>query len=187
MSGLESLWRVERGIGVHRDVLRDLCFEAQITVHWVPHTPRRKKRCIERQHLERLCKLALLRHGRRAKYRSARRAATMSGSTTAGGGVTTAEIAAQRGPVHRNGIRRPPPGQGARRPAAELLEAEADLKPPDLAPGLLPLFPIGALTPRSECPHRGPITPGTSLCCMVCHASGFDAVGVGQGRAAPVP
>ena len=102
-------------------------------------------------------------------------------------GVTTAEIAAREGLCIETvyaGLRR---ARELDARAAELLEAEADLKPPDLAPGLLPLFPIGALTPRSECPHRGPITPGTSLCCMVCHASGFDAVGVGQGRAAPVP
>lgn len=39
---------------------------------------------------------------------------------------------------------------------------------------LVPLFPIGAFTPRSECRHRGPIQPGSLDCCMVCSASGVD-------------
>ena len=39
---------------------------------------------------------------------------------------------------------------------------------------LVPLFPIGSFTPASECPHRGPIQPGSLLCCMVCSASGVD-------------
>ncbi len=39
---------------------------------------------------------------------------------------------------------------------------------------LVPLFPIGAFTPASECPHRGPIRPGSLLCCMVCSQSGVD-------------
>jgi RNA polymerase sigma factor (sigma-70 family) len=41
-------------------------------------------------------------------------------------------------------------------------------------PGLLPLFPIVSYTPRSACPHHGPIEPGSLLCCMVCHRSGMD-------------
>jgi len=45
-------------------------------------------------------------------------------------------------------------------------------KPGD--PPLVPLFPIDLLTPRSPCPHHGPIPNGTVLCCMVCHRSGVD-------------
>ncbi len=41
-------------------------------------------------------------------------------------------------------------------------------------PRLVPLFPIGAYTPQSNCAHRRPIESGSSLCCMVCHASGMD-------------
>jgi hypothetical protein len=41
-------------------------------------------------------------------------------------------------------------------------------------PKLVPLFPIGPLTPRSTCPHRGPIRRGSVLCCMVCSRSGMD-------------
>lgn len=39
---------------------------------------------------------------------------------------------------------------------------------------LVPLFPIGAFTPTSKCPHHGPIRPGSLFCCMVCSASGID-------------
>ena len=39
---------------------------------------------------------------------------------------------------------------------------------------LIPLFPIGSFTPESACPHREPMGRGTTLCCMVCHASGMD-------------
>jgi len=39
---------------------------------------------------------------------------------------------------------------------------------------LVPLFPIGAFTPSSKCPHRGPIRPGSLDCCMVCSSSGVD-------------
>lgn len=52
-----------------------------------------------------------------------------------------------------------------------------DLKPGalgDLGFRFTPLFPIGAFTPQSACPHRDPIKPGSRLCCMVCHASGMD-------------
>lgn len=44
----------------------------------------------------------------------------------------------------------------------------------DLGFRLIPLFPIGAFTPRSECPHRDTLERGSKLCCMVCHASGMD-------------
>lgn len=39
---------------------------------------------------------------------------------------------------------------------------------------LVPIFPIGAYTPASECPHRGPLPRGSLLCCMVCSSSGMD-------------
>jgi hypothetical protein len=41
-------------------------------------------------------------------------------------------------------------------------------------PDLVPLFPILYLTPRSDCPHGGPLRPGTRLTCMVCSRSGLD-------------
>jgi len=41
-------------------------------------------------------------------------------------------------------------------------------------PRLVPLFPVGPYTPRSNCAHKRPIEPGSSLCCMVCHISGMD-------------
>ena len=44
----------------------------------------------------------------------------------------------------------------------------------DLGFRLIPLFPIGAFTPRAECPHRDTLERGSKLCCMVCHASGMD-------------
>ncbi len=42
------------------------------------------------------------------------------------------------------------------------------------SPRLIPLFPIGAYTPQSDCPHREPIGQGSAFCCMVCHCSGMD-------------
>jgi len=45
---------------------------------------------------------------------------------------------------------------------------------PRRPPRLVPLFPIGPFTPQSTCPHRGPIRPGSVLCCMVCSRSGVD-------------
>lgn len=45
---------------------------------------------------------------------------------------------------------------------------------PPRPPRLIPLFPIGAFTPRSECPHHGPIRAGSAFCCMVCSHSGVD-------------
>jgi hypothetical protein len=39
---------------------------------------------------------------------------------------------------------------------------------------LVPLFPIGAFTPTSACPHHGPIREGSLFCCMVCSTSGMD-------------
>ena len=45
---------------------------------------------------------------------------------------------------------------------------------PNRPPRLVPLFPIGAFTPRSACPHHGPIRTGSDFCCMVCSQSGVD-------------
>jgi hypothetical protein len=42
------------------------------------------------------------------------------------------------------------------------------------SPPLIPLFPVGAYTPQSPCPHREPIEKGSAFCCMVCHRSGMD-------------
>ena len=48
------------------------------------------------------------------------------------------------------------------------------LEDPRYPPRLVPLFPIGPLTPQSTCPHHGPIRPGSVFCCMVCSQSGMD-------------
>lgn len=45
---------------------------------------------------------------------------------------------------------------------------------PNRPPRLVPLFPIGAFTPGSACPHHGPIRAGSVFCCMVCSQSGVD-------------
>jgi hypothetical protein len=45
---------------------------------------------------------------------------------------------------------------------------------PNRTPRLVPLFPIGAFTPGSACPHHGPIRVGSVFCCMVCSQSGVD-------------
>ncbi len=54
----------------------------------------------------------------------------------------------------------------------------ADLQPghgTDLGFHLTPMFPIGAFTPQSSCPHGGEsLRHGSKLCCMVCHTSGMD-------------
>lgn len=44
----------------------------------------------------------------------------------------------------------------------------------DMGLQLIPLFPVASFTPRSACAHSSPIRRGSSLCCMVCHASGMD-------------
>ena len=48
------------------------------------------------------------------------------------------------------------------------------LDDPRYPPRLVPLFPIGPLTPQSTCPHHGPMRPGSVFCCMVCSQSGMD-------------
>lgn len=52
---------------------------------------------------------------------------------------------------------------------------------PATEPQLVPLFPIPAFSPESQCPHasRG-IRRGSRLCCMVCHKSGLDHLGAFQ-------
>jgi hypothetical protein len=41
-------------------------------------------------------------------------------------------------------------------------------------PDLVPLFPILYLTPKSACPHRGPLRHGTQFVCVICSRSGLD-------------
>jgi hypothetical protein len=72
---------------------------------------------------------------------------------------------------------------GVERARAQERNLSKDTLIEDLNPGtrtgagfrLIPLFPIGAYTPHSACPHREPINQGSTLCCMVCHHSGMDA------------
>lgn len=62
-------------------------------------------------------------------------------------------------------------------PAAEAApehSAFVDAPEPDPWTELIPLFPITSFTPKSKCPHRGPIRPGSAFCCMVCSKSGKD-------------
>lgn len=54
------------------------------------------------------------------------------------------------------------------------IPASAIRDDPNRPPQLVPLFPIGAFTPGSACPHHGPIRPGSVFCCMVCSQSGVD-------------
>jgi hypothetical protein len=71
---------------------------------------------------------------------------------------------------------------GVQRAAAQDSKLSKDEVVEDLKPGrvgdigfrLIPLFPIGSFTPESTCPHHHPIGRGSTLCCMVCHASGMD-------------
>jgi hypothetical protein len=91
-------------------------------------------------------------------------------------GVRVEEIAAREGVAVdrvRFGIRRAE-AQESRLSKDDLIE---DLKPGrsgDLGFRLIPLFPIGAFTPQTPCPHHRAIQRGSTLCCMVCHASGMD-------------
>jgi hypothetical protein len=89
-------------------------------------------------------------------------------------GLKATEIAARDGvgeQTVRDGLRR---ARDLEAYAAELIGRLASCPAADAWDGLIPLFPIGAFTPQSECPHRGPITPGRPVVCMVCHASGAD-------------
>ncbi len=67
-----------------------------------------------------------------------------------------------------------PSARGGERPSEP-----ASALPPAVPPGyrgriLIPLFPLDSFTPTSVCPHHGLIRRGSSLVCMVCHASGLD-------------
>lgn len=45
---------------------------------------------------------------------------------------------------------------------------QVEAQPED--PPTLPIFPLGAFTPRSACPHHGPLRAGyPARVCMVCH------------------
>ncbi len=63
------------------------------------------------------------------------------------------------------------PLRNTRAAATAARVATASTKRP---PILVPLFPIGAFTPGSACPHPGPIPAGSVFCCMVCSQSGVD-------------
>lgn len=102
-------------------------------------------------------------------------------------GKTTAELAVEAGvsvQLLRRAISRARKAQESRNQAAGdasiALTGEAALDDASGTPRtpwwleLVPLFPVGAFTPTSECPHRGPIAEGSLLCCMVCSASGMD-------------
>jgi len=41
-------------------------------------------------------------------------------------------------------------------------------------PKLVPMYPLTPLTPRSACPHYGPIRKGSCFYCEVCGESGCD-------------
>ena len=56
----------------------------------------------------------------------------------------------------------------------DLIESLKVSRLDDLGFRLMPLFPIGAFTPQSACPHHDSLEQGSRLCCMVCHASGMD-------------
>lgn len=97
-------------------------------------------------------------------------------------GWTVAEIAKTSGSSHRHverGLARARVSEASR---IEEIGSENLLQGRDGAASppipwwleLVPLFPIGAFTPSSKCPHRGPIRPGSLDCCMVCSASGVD-------------
>ena len=59
--------------------------------------------------------------------------------------------------------------------SAGLTESDPDRLPAKpRPPDLVPLFPVPALSRRSECAHHGPIRRGSVLCCMVCYQSGMD-------------
>jgi hypothetical protein len=59
-------------------------------------------------------------------------------------------------------------------PAPGLAHLSATRHDKHRPPRLVPLFPIGEFTPKSECPHHGPLRAGSVLCCMVCSRSGVD-------------
>lgn len=80
-------------------------------------------------------------------------------------GVSIPEIAARAGlsiGAVRAGLKR------ARAIDAQSAAApEVSAERPDMGLGVIPLFPAGAFTPESKCPHVGH-TPPAPYCCMVC-------------------
>jgi hypothetical protein len=99
-------------------------------------------------------------------------------------GRSVAVIAAAEGVSRRTVQLALARARDADRPAGPQADPDADLesriRDSSSAPKnpwwleLVPLFPIGAFTPTSKCPHHGPIRPGSLFCCMVCSASGID-------------
>ncbi|SRR5579883_77924 len=91
-------------------------------------------------------------------------------------GVSVSEIASREG----LSVRRVQLGVQRAQAHEELISSDALIEQVTARAGticlprLLPLFPIGPYTPQSACPHRGPIEPGSVLCCMICHSSGMD-------------
>ncbi len=91
-------------------------------------------------------------------------------------GVAVREIAVRSGVTIRQ-VR-----EGIERARALETDRSKDHPTEELSPGragdlgfrLIPLFPIGAFTPQTPCPHHRAIKRGSTLCCMVCHASGMD-------------
>jgi hypothetical protein len=84
-------------------------------------------------------------------------------------GLTTKEIAAREGLSvgHvRRGVNR------ARRHDRGVPQVNT-IRPSSDGPKLVPLFPLGPLTPTSTCPHTG-VRPPRPFVCMVCHASYAD-------------
>ncbi|MGO9598102.1 MAG: hypothetical protein ACLP7Q_08930 [Isosphaeraceae bacterium] len=81
-------------------------------------------------------------------------------------GKSSAQDVTHRTLRERSSEASPKTGKGA--------AVRSPLEDPRYPPRLVPLFPIGPLTPQSTCPHHGPIRPGSIFCCMVCSQSGMD-------------
>ena len=81
-------------------------------------------------------------------------------------GISINEIAMREG----LGVRRVHYGVARARAQERSCSTEDATRPPRL----IPLFPLGPLTPESVCRHNGPIEPGSLFCCVICHHSGID-------------
>lgn len=98
-------------------------------------------------------------------------------------GWSAGELTARSGCSLRYVQRRLAAAERAERKAAKAREvARRSALPPELEvylSGIVPLFPMGGTPFKSskdqECPHRGPIRAGSAFCCMVCHATGYEA------------
>ena len=87
-------------------------------------------------------------------------------------GVSVSEIARRAGysiGAVRAGLRRARAADAGSAPRLPVNDR------PDMGRRLIPLFPIGAFTPRSECPHRG-VLPPRPFVCMTCDASYKDRI-----------